>query len=541
MSALLNKQCNRTCSLAQALDDVVVAGQDVALLRSRRVINALVLWCREFLFDFVQCAQEVDHRVDTVRDFGVSAVLDQKLKVLAGPVEDGADSQTLSFTQLVAQRQTVFRRRFTGEHVVGNCAEREHVQVFTDVCLTGDRFGGHVGRACVFDKTIHMGSRCNLTRDARRGGAGPIADLPVEDLDSRTIAIRIGYQDALRTKATVDHLLVVSEANYLSDLTHEIQPDVDTKCIRSLGKEMVKAYGLGIVLENQGRTEFMLGEAFAAQDSGMLKGLQEFRFTSGCSFDSRAFLIGHIGSQIVNTNSPTYVLQFRVRRLPILVARPLINDLLQDVVADLAMPLRWPNTRLIHCLADGLCCRPIMLPFGLRVQTATFTSFDSREDTQAGRRFSVLLPIAQADAESRCALQFALQIRSRAKDESLDERERPFLLASLLPIEERTEFLRLRVGQDQWIVGGDQPAICLPRPRAGVTKETAWATLDLDQEEPLGREDQQIDFVDAPIVGDELEVGPGTVRLMCWKLAAHEIERIPLPGITRFGGGNPVL
>ena len=53
-------------------------------------------------------------------------------------------------------------------------------------------------------------------------------------------------------------------------------------------------------------------------------------------------------------------------------------------------------------------------------------------------------------------------------------------------------------------------------------------------------EDQQIDLVDTPVVGDELEVGPGAVRLMGRELLPHEIQRIPFPGILRFGDDGPV-
>ena len=59
--------------------------------------------------------------------------------------------------------------------------------------------------------------------------------------------------------------------------------------------------------------------------------------------------------------------------------------------------------------------------------------------------------------------------------------------------------------------------------------DPARAALDLDQEEALGVNSEQVDLVDAAVVGDELEVGPGPVRLVVGKRLADEVEGVPLP------------
>ena len=44
--------------------------------------------------------------------------------------------------------------------------------------------------------------------------------------------------------------------------------------------------------------------------------------------------------------------------------------------------------------------------------------------------------------------------------------------------------------------------------------EPPWSTLDLDQEEPFRREDEEVDLVDTPVVGDEFKIAPGAVGLV---------------------------
>ena len=49
----------------------------------------------------------------------------------------------------------------TGEHVIGDGAERENIEVLTEVGLVGDGLGCHVGRGRVLDQSIHMRRRRN--------------------------------------------------------------------------------------------------------------------------------------------------------------------------------------------------------------------------------------------------------------------------------------------------------------------------------------------------------------------------------------------
>src|SRR5262249_7041030 len=103
------------------------------------------------------------------------------------------------------------------------------------------------------------------------------------------------------------------------------------------------------------------------------------------------------------------------------------------------------------------------------------------------------------------------------------------------------ELLGLEVGGQDGVGGGDEAALRVPGPGAGVAVDAAGPALDLDEEEPHWGEQEQIDLVDAAVEGDELEVGPGPVGLVVGPAVADEVEGVPLPGIPRLRDGDPVL
>ena len=80
------------------------------------------------------------------------------------------------------------------------------------------------------------------------------------------------------------------------------------------------------------------------------------------------------------------------------------------------------------------------------------------------------------------------------------------------------------------IVGGDEPAVGGPSPGAGVAGEPARAAFYFDEEEAKGGVDEEVDFVDRAVEGDELEERPGPVGLVLGEPLAHEVEGITLPG-----------
>src|SRR5262245_24898796 len=152
-----------------------------------------------------------------------------------------------------------------------------------------------------------------------------------------------------------------------------------------------------------------------------------------------------------------------------------------------------------------------------------------------------LLPISQTDAIARCPLQFAPQVWSRTEHKGLNEWQLTLSLPRLLSLEERSEFFGFAIRRNNRTVRGAQVAIRLPGPGAGIPAQTPRATLDFNEEEALRGTDEQIDFVDAAIIGNKLEVRPGAIGLVGGKLITYKLQRIPLPGILRLGYRNPIL
>src|SRR5262249_3815398 len=69
--------------------------------------------------------------------------------------------------------------------------------------------------------------------------------------------------------------------------------------------------------------------------------------------------------------------------------------------------------------------------------------------------------------------------------------------------------------------------------------QPARPALDLDQEKAHRAEDEEVDFIDTPVIGDELKVAPRSVRLVVRKLGAHELQRLAFPRVTRLSKLDP--
>jgi hypothetical protein len=93
---------------------------------------------------------------------------DQVLEALTGAVHDRADLESFGFSQRVAQLETVGRRCFAREQVIGNGAESENVEVLAQDVLVGRGFRGHVGRRGILDQPVHVRCRGNRLGDLGR-------------------------------------------------------------------------------------------------------------------------------------------------------------------------------------------------------------------------------------------------------------------------------------------------------------------------------------------------------------------------------------
>ena len=122
--------------------------------------------------------------------------------------------------------------------------------------------------------------------------------------------------------------------------------------------------------------------------------------------------------------------------------------------------------------------------------------------------------VLQADPVAGGAGEVALDVVRREEHEGVEPGQLD-LLDGGLGLEQGREGLRLAVGQQDGVILGPG----LAARRSGSTMPASPVidpphALHLDQPEALLGQDEQIDLVDGPVVGLELEVGPGPVRVV---------------------------
>ena len=328
------------------------------------------------------------------------AVLDQVLQGFARPVEDLADLQALRLSQLVAQFQPIRRRRHARKDVVGDGAQRKHVEVLARVPL-GQGFGRHVGRAGVFYQTIDVRRGRHLPRGPRGGTGVAVAGLPVENFDLLQVRARIGHQDALRAERPMHDLLVVGEADNLGDLPQQAQLRVDVELVFSLGQKVIEPDAARVVLEDQRRADFVLSVAVGPQDAGMGQRFHELVFPLGGPGGDLAIFLGGASANHIQPHPPPRLGKLHVPGLPVLIIRAFADQLFQQVIADLVAPLRGTNARLLHRLGDHLGRGAVVVAFGRRLKPGAVSPKYGRHDAGSGLPLALSLAVSKADLEPR--------------------------------------------------------------------------------------------------------------------------------------------
>jgi len=138
-------------------------------------------------------------------------------------------------------------------------------------------------------------------------------------------------------------------------------------------------------------------------------------------------------------------------------------------------------------------------------------------------------------------LQIVLELGSGTENESFNVRHVSLAFTSFLSLKQRSQLLGFEVGESVRIINSCQFAVRFPSPTPGITPKSTGSALDLDQEEPLWRKDEQIDFVNTSVVRDEFKIGPHPIRLMRRELGAHEFESFSFPREARLGDRRPIF
>lgn len=103
-----------------------------------------------------------------------------------------------------------------------------------------------------------------------------------------------------------------------------------------------------------------------------------------------------------------------------------------------------------------------------------------------------------------------------------------------LMLQKAFEFFRFSIREKQRIVLNQIPPITAPGPGAAISAKATWPTLDLHQIDFVKRNNEEIDLVDAAVIGYELEIRPGAKRLGIRKFFPKVREGLPLPWILGF-------
>ena len=88
---------------------------------------------------------------------------------------------------------------------------------------------------------------------------------------------------------------------------------------------------------------------------------------------------------MIEPHAPFNGIETNVGRQPILITRPLTDELFEEIIAHLAMALGGTNPRLIHRLADHLGRRPVVRPLRWALEPRAFATHDCRQNPRPCR------------------------------------------------------------------------------------------------------------------------------------------------------------
>ncbi len=492
-------------ALTQALDHPEAAGEEIALLGVGGGVHFFHVGRAQLALGQIEVFQEVGDGVEAVGDVGVGAVLDEVLKFAACGIEDGGDLQPAGAPNLLAEREAVFGRELAGEEIVGQGAQGEDIEVLAQVPRGGEDFRGHEGGAGIVHEAINVRGEGAGTVGRRAAGGG-VAHLPVEHANARVFAFAGDDENTARGEGAVNDLVFMGVLDDFRDLTQEVKALIRAEGGVMPREVVVQAQGRRIIGEEDGRAELVLGEVVDPENAGMLQGFEQLELAAGGPLDGAAILQGRLGADEVEANEALGGFQLGVGGHPVLIAGTLIDQGLEDIIADLAVALARADAGLLHGLGNEFGHGPVVLAPGGAAETLAATAIlDGRHDAVARGLAALGRAITQAYTALGDALELTDQVGGGAKNECLDERELLFTAGSLAA-QQAAKLLGFSIAGEEGIVEGGALAFVVEGPQPGVAAESAGVTLDLEEKEALRRKDEEVHLVDAAVFRDKLKV-----------------------------------
>ena len=205
--------------------------------------------------------------------------------------------------------------------------------------------------------------------------------------------------------------LLVRIAKDFRDLAHKIELHGDVELVFALSEEVIEPNALGIMLKNDGRTEFMLRETVGAENPAMFECFEDLEFPQRSPLDGLPVFRCGAGPYKVETNTAFRSFKLGVGSLPILITWALSDEFFENVVADFAMTLRRTDSGLLQCLANDFRHRPVVRTLRCSGKTVAFPPFYGSDDSWMAGGAGGRVSIPKTDVEAAVALKFASQVR----------------------------------------------------------------------------------------------------------------------------------
>jgi hypothetical protein len=321
----------------------------------------------------------------------------------------------------------------------------------------------------------------------------------------------------------------------LAEPADHLQPGLHGELRAVLGHEVVQPLPAGAVPEDDRRAGLvLLAELLGLHDALVRDALQGQVLAAGGAAGGLAPLGVGVQLRQVDADAARRVAgQRRVLREVVLPGRPGVERLGGQLERpDLAVPAQPSHAHLGEQFGELLGQR-------------------GGDDGRAGPVEQVLPdaaepgPVAQlvtaVHADPLGVVELAPQVGRGQEHRGRDEGD-PGLQVQLAggPLQLLPELLALQVGQVQRVLDRPDAVTVVEQPGAAVVARPARMPLDLDEEEPAGHRDEQVDLADVPGTRRERDVRPGAVRLGGRHPVAQVPERFFFPG-ERGGIARPPI
>ena len=316
----------------------------------------------------------------------------------------------------------------------------------------------------------------------------------------------------------------MGEVHGLGNLAEQVQAGIDIEGGGPISEPVVESPGTVPVLENQRRTEDVLGITLRRENPLVPHVAQDLVLAPGSPLARRALAVRSRRRHGVDSDPRPFAVDRRVAGRPVLVVRTLEQELVEPVVAHAPGALRRPNAGFLHRPAHG----PGQRTVGSRADRCAGAVPRERRD-DPGPFVTPRSRVAEMHPRTQILRDAAVDGLVRQEDVGLQEGRGRLPLERGLAPQERDQLLRLAVREQQRVVDRVRAVVVLapPRPRSLIAFHDSRAALDLDQVEPLRRQHEQVDLVDRPVAGDELEVRPGRGRDRATGRARTRARRAP--------------